>query len=101
MKIGEQIRFIVINMMASSLYSLIADGKNRSTSLGRATWPRCRFTVTRKGSILCVVGLVTPKQESAPLLTTRMTASLATPGLDLVQEDVYHCVLFFCSSVFC
>ena len=26
-------------------------------------------------------------QESAPLLTTRMTASLATPGLDLVQED--------------
>ena len=46
-----------------------------------------QVTVTRKGSILCVVGLVTPKQGSAPLLTTRMTASLATPGLDLVQED--------------
>ena len=40
MKIGEQIRFIVINMKASSLYSLIADGKNRSTSLGRATWKK-------------------------------------------------------------
>ena len=26
--------------------------------------PRCRFTVTRKGSLLCVVGLVTPKQGS-------------------------------------
>ena len=33
------------------------------------------------------MGLITPKQESASLLTTRMTASLATPGLDLVQED--------------
>ncbi|CAH3128168.1 unnamed protein product [Pocillopora meandrina] len=32
MKIGEQIRFIVINMKASSLYSLIADGKYRNTS---------------------------------------------------------------------
>ena len=40
MKIGEQIRFIVINMKASFLYSLIADGKNRSTSLGRATWKK-------------------------------------------------------------
>ena len=40
MKIGEQIRFIVINMMASSLCSLIADGENRSTSLGRATWKK-------------------------------------------------------------
>ncbi|CAH3128154.1 unnamed protein product, partial [Pocillopora meandrina] len=38
MKIGEQIRFIVINMKASSLYSLIADGKYRNTSLGRDSW---------------------------------------------------------------
>ena len=40
MKIGGQIRFIVINMTANSLYSLIADGKNRSTSLGRDTWKK-------------------------------------------------------------
>ena len=40
MKIGEQIRFIVINMKASSLYSLIADGKYRRTSLGRETWKK-------------------------------------------------------------
>ena len=40
MKIGGQIRFTVINMKASSLYSLIADGKNRSTSLGRDTWKK-------------------------------------------------------------
>ena len=40
MKIGEQIRFIVINMKASSLYSLIADEKYRNTSLGRDTWKK-------------------------------------------------------------
>ena len=38
MKIGERIRFIVINTKASSLYSLIADGKDRNTSLGRDSW---------------------------------------------------------------
>ena len=38
MKIGQQIKFIVINKQANSLYSLIADGKHRSTSLGRDTW---------------------------------------------------------------
>ena len=38
MKIGRQLRFIVINRQANSLYSLIADGKYRATSLGRNTW---------------------------------------------------------------
>ena len=38
MKIGQQVKFIVINKQASSLYSLIADGQYRSTSLGRDTW---------------------------------------------------------------
>ncbi|XP_020612154.1 uncharacterized protein LOC110050567 [Orbicella faveolata] len=38
MKIGQQINFIVINKHANSLYSLIADGQNRATSLGRDTW---------------------------------------------------------------
>ena len=38
MKIGQQINFIVINKQANSLYSLIADGKYHSTSLGRSTW---------------------------------------------------------------
>ena len=38
MKIGQQIKFIVINKKASSLYSLIADGQRRLTSLGRNTW---------------------------------------------------------------
>ena len=38
MKIGQKIRFIVINKQANSLYSLIADGKYRATSLGRNKW---------------------------------------------------------------
>ena len=38
MKIGQQDRFIVINKKASSLYSLVADGQYRNTSLGRDTW---------------------------------------------------------------
>ncbi|XP_022805213.1 uncharacterized skeletal organic matrix protein 5-like [Stylophora pistillata] len=38
MKIGNQTNFIVINKQADSLYSLIADGKYRETSLGRDKW---------------------------------------------------------------
>ena len=38
MKIGQQINFIVVNKQANSLYSLIADGQYRATSLGRNTW---------------------------------------------------------------
>ena len=38
MKIGQQINFIVVNKHANSLYSLIADGQYRATSLGRNTW---------------------------------------------------------------
>ena len=38
MKINHQIKFIVINKQANSLYSLIADGQYRNTSLGRDTW---------------------------------------------------------------
>ena len=38
MKIDHQTKFTVINKNANSLYSLIADGKYRATSLGRNTW---------------------------------------------------------------
>ncbi|CAH3187367.1 unnamed protein product, partial [Porites evermanni] len=38
MRIKKQSRFIVIKRTASSLHSLIADGKYRNTSLGRDTW---------------------------------------------------------------
>ncbi|XP_078351731.1 uncharacterized protein LOC144636400 [Oculina patagonica] len=38
MKISHQINYIDINKQANSLYSLIADGQYRNTSLGRNTW---------------------------------------------------------------
>lgn len=38
MKVDQQLRFIVINHMAASLHSLIADGHYRATSLGRDSW---------------------------------------------------------------
>ena len=38
MKIDQQLRFIVIHKQADSLYSLIADGQYRNTSLGRDKW---------------------------------------------------------------
>ena len=34
----ENINFVAINQTADSLYSLIADGQYRTTSLGRNTW---------------------------------------------------------------
>ena len=40
MKIDNQTRFIVFNKQAPSLYSLIADGNYRATSLGRDTWKK-------------------------------------------------------------
>ena len=38
MKIGQQKKFIIISKTANSLYSLIADGQYRATSLGRNMW---------------------------------------------------------------
>ena len=38
MKVSQQIKFAVIAKTADSLYSLIADGQYRATSLGRNTW---------------------------------------------------------------
>ena len=38
MKIGQQVNFITVNKQASSLFTLIADGEYRNTSLGRDTW---------------------------------------------------------------
>ena len=40
MKIGEQLRFIVINKQADSLHSLIADEQYRNTSQGRDEWKK-------------------------------------------------------------
>lgn len=38
MKIGHQKEFIVMKRQANSLFSLLADGKYRKTTMGRDTW---------------------------------------------------------------
>ena len=40
MKINQQLRFIVINRLADSLHSIIADDQYRNTSLGRDEWKK-------------------------------------------------------------
>ena len=40
MKIGQQVNYITINKQASSLFTLIADGQYRATSLRRNTWKK-------------------------------------------------------------
>ena len=40
MKINQQLRFIVINRLADSLHSIIADGQYRNTLLGRDEWKK-------------------------------------------------------------
>ena len=54
MGIGYQLKFIVINKRASSLYSLIADGQYRQMSLGRDTWLRGFLTAPLQlGRVQC------------------------------------------------
>ena len=48
MKYGQQIRFIVINKQADSLYSLIADGQHRATYLSREKW---KSLIGQEGSL--------------------------------------------------
>ena len=50
--------------------------------------PPYSSTVTRKVSILFVVILAVPKQESVSLVTTKTIAPIVTQELDLVLEDI-------------
>ena len=87
MKIGQQINFIVINKQADSLYSLIADGRYRATSLGRNTWrsligseASLQSGCNKEGSMLLVPGQNIPKQGSVLLETIKTTVRLVTQG---------------------
>ena len=89
MKIGQQIKFIVINQQANSLYSLISDGQYRKTSLGRDTWKSLigskEQPVTRKDLMLWVA---LPKPELVSSLTTKTNANPVIPGSSLVLVDI-------------
>ena len=98
MKISDnQPKFIVINKRANSLYSLISDGKYRSTSLGRETWKSLigseaslqdNSTVTGKDLTPIVTVKKTAKQESVSFLTMKTNANPVIPGSGLVLVDI-------------
>ena len=93
MKIDQQLRFTVLNKEGDSLYSLVADGEFRATSLGHETWKSligsralCNSTATRKGLMQVVALPNIPNQESVLLETLRTNPTHATQGLDLVRK---------------
>ena len=79
MKIGHQMKFIVITKHANSLYSLIADGKYRATSLRRNTWK------TLIGSQASLQRNCNKEGFNAVVLTTYSKARIGILGND--QND--------------
>ena len=74
MRVGYQLKFIVVNKRASSLYSQVADGQYRKISLGRDTWstligseaslqPHCNMegfnALEKNGSSMVRIGIIT------------------------------------------
>ena len=107
MKIGHQINFIVINTQANSLYSLIADGQYRATSLGRNTWKtlimsqaslqrscnkegfnvalgkaRIRIVEIMKTTAILVIPESDSEQEGILMISTRVETSLGTHQME-------------------
>ena len=101
MKIGQKFNFIIVNKQADSLYSLIADGQYRATSLGRDatslgrdTWkkligsqaslqPNCN----KEGFNVFFVFIITNlKQESVCLVTTKTIVKARIRESGLVLE---------------
>ena len=88
MKFSQKINFIVIDKEANSLYSLIADGQYRATSLGRNTWKtligsqaslqlNCNkegFNVvsTRRGSSRARIGIISNQQNDCSSCNSRI-----------------------------
>ena len=79
MKIGHQINFILVNKHANSLYSLIADGQYRATSLGRNTWKKL-FGSQASLQLYC-------NKEGFNAVSSRATFSKARIGILGNQEN--------------
>ena len=91
MKIGQQFKSVVINHQARSLYSLIADGKYRATSLGRNTWKkligsRASLQPNCNKEGFNAIGTDTNLSKLS-LVTIKMIVTAATPGSGLALEE--------------
>ena len=90
MKIDEIINFIVVNKQTNSLYSLIANGQHRATSLGHDTWktligPQAflQHKCSKEGFNTKMTLL---KQELVSLVSTKTTA--VTRVSSSIEEDI-------------
>ena len=79
MKINQQLRFIVIHKQADSLYSLIADGQYRATSLGREKW---KELIGSQGSLQ-----YNCNKEGFNVVCSRSRSSKARIGIVSNNED--------------
>ena len=87
MKIGYKLRFLTINKSARSLYSLIADGQYRATSLGRNTWKKLigsqaslQTNCNKESAALNYI----PRPELVSQTMKRMIVSIVTPESVLI-----------------
>ena len=90
MRIGSQTHFIIIYKHANSLFSLIADGKYRATSLGRNAWKSLLGSQSSLQHNCNLEGFSSNKAsglESVFLVTTKTTAIPVILGSGLAQEE--------------
>ena len=90
MRIGSQTHFILIYKHANSLFSLIADGKYRATSLGRNAWKNLLGSQSSLQHNCNLEGFNSNKAsglESVFLVTTKTTAIPVILGSGLAQEE--------------
>ena len=97
MKIDQQLKFIVIHKQADSLYSLIADGQYRNTSLGRDKWKELigsqgslQYNCNKKGfNVVCSwsgyskarIGIVSNNEDECDSCNSRIVFGIAgRPG---------------------
>ena len=95
MKICQHIKFIVINKQANSLYSLIADGQYRATSLGRDTWKSLigsnaslQYNCNKDGFNAVCDDPPSSKARIGIISNKKTHALLVTLELDLVLENI-------------
>ena len=81
MKVSQGVNFLVMNKQVSSLFSLIADGQYRSTSLGRSMWK----------SLLVSAGSLQHNYNKEGLNTRCGSSSIVRARTGIISNNEYSC----------